>query len=344
MKLSQKSPLNYKLAIKLSIFVNLLLFSFVFIGFIFSDKSMQVNLVLIEGSTIRFFIGSLFAFLLFEYSFWVYRKKWNTRKKILLAFSGVLGITLFLSPLFSEIALALTSVMPNSLESRLFFNLIKDLIVALIVFLTTHSIYAVVRGQQVLLENERLTAENTKNRYEALKSKLDPHFLFNTLNTLDGLIGFDDEKAHLYLQNLSSSFRYTIQSKEIATLKKELDFVNSYAYLMSIRYGDNLNIHYDIDEKYNDFFIMPISLQLLVENAIKHNVINDKNPLTIRIETTKEDTIKVSNSIQPKIDVELGEGIGLANLTERYQLLFGKSITIRKNGFFEVEIPLIKQI
>jgi LytS/YehU family sensor histidine kinase len=168
--------------------------------------------------------------------------------------------------------------------------------------------------------------------------------LFNSLNTLDGLIGYDDEKAHNYLQNLSSIFRYTIQNKEITTLKDELHFVESYACLMKIRYGNNLKIQYTVDEKYNNFHIMPISLQLLIENAIKHNVINDKHPLTILIETTENDTIKVSNTIQPKINAEAGEGVGLANLTERYNLLFGKEILITQNGVFGVEIPLIEQI
>jgi LytS/YehU family sensor histidine kinase len=164
------------------------------------------------------------------------------------------------------------------------------------------------------------------------------------LNTLDGLIGFDDEKAHYYLQNLSSSFRYTIQNKEITTLKDELQFVESYSYLMKIRYGDSLKIQYAVDEKYKNYYIMPVSLQLLIENAIKHNVINDKHPLTIYIETSENETITVYNAIQPKINAEEGEGIGLANLIERYKLLFGMEVMITKNGIFGVEIPLIKQI
>jgi LytS/YehU family sensor histidine kinase len=208
----------------------------------------------------------------------------------------------------------------------------------------TQFISTLIRHRQVLLENQQLIAENMRNRYEALKNQLNPHFLFNTLNTLDGLIGFDDEKAHNYLQNLSSSFRYTIQNKEITTLKEELDFVKSYTYLMKIRYGENLTIQYAVDEKYNNFQIMPISLQLLIENAIKHNVINDKHPLTIFVETTENDSIKVSNTIQPKINAEAGEGVGLANLVERYNLLFGKDVVITQNGVWGVEIPLIGEI
>ena len=113
---------------------------------------------------------------------------------------------------------------------------------------------------------------------------------------------------------------------------------------MKIRYGNNLKIQYAVNEKYNLYQIMPISLQLLIENAIKHNVINDKNPLTIHIETTENDTIKVSNTIQPKINAEAGEGIGLANLVERYRLLFGMEVVITQNGVFSVEIPLINKL
>ena len=112
---------------------------------------------------------------------------------------------------------------------------------------------------------------------------------------------------------------------------------------MKIRYGDNLQIQYNIDEKYRNYFIVPVSLQLLVENAIKHNVISSRHPLLITIETTPQDTIRVLNAIQPKSGVEHGEGIGLANLTERYEILFQKEVVIKKTDVFCVEIPLIKQ-
>jgi LytS/YehU family sensor histidine kinase len=282
--------------------------------------------------------------LFFEYCFWVFRKNWETRKKISIAFCGSFGLAILISFVL-QIALQFIQIVPDNLHNNFIASsLMKNLVTAFIVYLVTQFVSTAIRNQQISLENQRLLAENMRNRYEALKSQLNPHFLFNTLNTLDGLIGFDDEKAHSYLQNLSSSFRYTIQNKEITTLKEELNFVESYLYLMKIRYGDNLSIQYAVNEKYNNFYIMPITLQLLIENAIKHNVINDKHPLTIFIETTENDTIKVNNTIQPKIDAEAGEGIGLANLIERYNLLFGKEVVITQNGVFGVEIPLIEQI
>ena len=336
--------LNHKLAIVLSLNFSLLLVIFVFIGFIFREKEVtqSINQETVVNFMIHFFTGVFTVFLFFEYCFWAFRKNWTFRKKSFCAISGTFGLAILISPVFSKISFLFFQFVPDDLYNRLIvMNLIKDLVSSLIAYLTTQFIATLIYNRQVLLENQQLAAENMRNRYEALKNQLNPHFLFNTLNTLDGLIGFDDEKAHSYLQNLSSSFRYTIQNKEITTLKEELDFVKSYTFMMKIRYGDNLRIQYAVDEKYNHFFIMPISLQLLMENAIKHNVINSKNPLTIFIETTENDTIKVSNSIQPKINAEAGEGIGLANLIERYKLLFGKEVMITQNGVFGVEIPLI---
>jgi LytS/YehU family sensor histidine kinase len=235
--------------------------------------------------------------------------------------------------------------MPGFPEKVRFFHLIFATFITTSIALITTLMLHITRQKEIeQTEKQNLITENIRSRYEALKNQLNPHFLFNTLNTLDGLIGFDDEKAHNYLQNLSSSFRYTIQNKEIITLKEELKFVESYVYLMKIRYGDDLSVQYAIDEKYSDFCIMPITLQLLIENAIKHNVINDEQPLKIHIETTGKESVVVSNAIQPKISPEAGEGIGLANLIERYNLLFGKEVTITQNGVFAVEIPLIKTV
>lgn len=196
--------------------------------------------------------------------------------------------------------------------------------------------------QKTLVENEKLISENIRNRYEALKNQVDPHFLFNSLNTLNGLIGYDDGRAHKYVEKLSSVFRYTIQNKEIISLRDELDFTDSYGYLMKIRYGENFTIECDIEEIYFSYYIMPISIQLQVENAIKHNVISNKYPLCIKISTTDSATLTIENKIQPKALPVSGTGIGLANLAERYKLLFHKEVIITNtNNVFRVEIPLI---
>ena len=339
--------LNHKSAFRLSLIISLLLVFFMLIGFIFSKKDNHLSNVSIFNAIVQYITNIIVLFVLYEFCFWVFRKKWKRHKRHFVALFGTIGLTILISPVFSNIALLIIQPIAGDellLDRVVVLNIIKDLVLSFIVYLSTLSVVTVIHGQQTLLENQRLLAENIRNRYEALKNQLNPHFLFNSLNALDGLISLDEGKAHNYVQSLSSMFRYTIQNKEITTLKEELNFVESYAYLMKIRYGDNLNIQYAVDKKYNRYYIMPVSLQLLMENAIKHNVINDKYHLTIHIETTANNTIKVSNAIQPKINTEAGEGIGLANLVERYHLLFGMEVVITKNGVFTVEIPLIDKL
>ena len=347
---NQYSSLNHKLALKLSISFSLLMTFFIFAKTFFGEghphfESQHPNFDVILQPTVHhiviYFLGIVLIFyLLYEFCFWIFRQKWKSFKKHVAAFFGTYGIATLMCLISLKITLLLSQNIPDSFHKHI---LHIGFLPSLIVFLSTLFISSFIRNQQTRLENQRLVAENIRNRHEALKNQLNPHFLFNSLNTLDGLIGFDDEKAHNYLQNLSSTFRYTIQNKEITTLKDELSFAEAYAYLMKIRYGDNLKIQYAVDEKYNLYYITPLCLQVLIENAIKHNVINDRHPLTIHIETTEKEAIRVSNTIQPKLDVEAGEGIGLANLVERYHLLFGMDVVIDKNDVFSVEIPLIKQ-
>ena len=357
MKKHHNHTLNHSLAIKLSFVIAFLFAFFMCLGSFFSDTNIKgienLNQTMMTFFVMRLVISVFSSYMLFRYCFWVSRKNCSNRKKTFIAFFGTIGLTIIISPAFSGIMFQYFQNVPSVLQDIplsvlrnrfIGMNIVVDLVTSFIVFLTTQFVSMLIHNQQIKFENQKLLAENMRNRYEALRNQLNPHFLFNTLNTLDGLIGFDDEKAHHYLQNLSSLFRYTIQNKEITTLGEELDFVKTYAYLMKIRYGDNLNIQYVIDEKYNNFYIMPISLQLLIENAVKHNIINDKLPLVIFITTTENDTIKVTNTIQPKIDAEEGEGIGLANLVERYNLLFNKKVLITQNGVFGVEIPLIEKI
>ena len=349
------SPLNHKLAAGLSagicLVMNSLVYSRFFIG---EDNHPYPNVLdgLEETVILQVFIMDLIAdvlmyFASFEFCFWAFRQKWKKRKRNLVALFGTIGVTLLMSHLVFPTLLHLLPLQPDVyaiVQNFAHVHMVHTgFRASFVVFLSTLFISYFVRSQQARVENQRLLAENIRNRYETLKNQLDPHFLFNSLNTLDGLIGVDDEKARQYLQNLSSTFRYAIQNKDITTLKDELIFAEGYAYLMKIRYGDNLIIRYDVDEKYHHYHIMPISLQLLIENAVKHNVINDRYPLAIDIETTDRNTIRVSNEIQPKLNAEKGEGIGLANLVERYQLLFGMDVVITQNIGFAVEIPLIKE-
>lgn len=335
-------PFSNVNAIKSAVTLSVIMNAIMLLGFLYNNNDLKVP---IEYRLLYSFLTDLFLFyLLYIYNFKIMQLK---RSKALKFWSAVIGsiiIAVVFSLIFSQGAIHLFPETPIPVKFQITSSIIKDLIVVLIVLITTLLFSSVFERQKTLIENEQLIVENIRIRYEVLKNQVDPHFLFNSLNTLDGLIGIDDDKAHEFVENISSVFRYTINNKEIMYLDEELDFTESYACLMKIRYGDNFQIQYQIEEKYRTYYIMPISLQLLVENAIKHNCISNRHQLIINIETTENDTIKVSNRIQPKMDVEPGTGIGLANLTERYKLLFQKEIIISKTDVFSVEIPLIKQL
>ncbi|MDR2040127.1 MAG: histidine kinase [Bacteroidales bacterium] len=293
----------------------------------------------IISDTIISYVGSvILVFLQFKFSFWVVQKNMEPYKKHLAILVGLFLITPPLSFFFSYLYDLLLSNPTMYLGNVIYKKLMQDFIYAFVVFLITLSIFTILRGQ-------KFEAESMRNRFEALKNQLDPHFLFNSLNTLDGLIGYDDDKAHDYLQNLSLTFRLILQNKELVELDEELKLVEAYAHLMKIRYGDSFILKYKIEDKYRSYLILQVSMQLLIENAVKHNAINDKYPLYLSIETTKDGTVKVKNNKSPKLEPESGTGIGLSNLSERYMLMFGKNIkTEDSEDVFSVEIPLIEQL
>ena len=283
-------------------------------------------------------------YLLYTFNFKIIQLKIKKVQKFWLSVIGSIIIAVAFSLMFSQGAIHFFPETPIPVNFQITANIVKDLIVVIIVLISTLLFSSVFERQQTLIENEQLIVENIRIRYEVLKNQVDPHFLFNSLNTLDGLIGVDDDKAHEFVENISSVFRYAINNKDVMYLDEELDFTESYSSLMKIRYGSNFQIKYNIEEKYRTYYIMPISLQLLVENAIKHNVISNRHQLIISIETTANDSIKVTNNIHPKIDAKPGTGIGLANLIERYKLLFQKEVNITKTDVFCVEIPLIREL
>ena len=257
---------------------------------------------------------------------------------------GSLVITAAFSVFFNVLPVWMDKIEPKpGFMPRIIRNgLVKDFLLAAIVILIVQLLKTLHERNQITVENESLRADNISTHYEALKSQLDPHFMFNSLNTLQSLIGTDAEKAQSYVQELSQVLRSTLQNKEVVTLEQEMQGVRAYCNLMQIRYGDNLKFDFQVDPKFLSCQVLPLSVQGLVENAIKHNVISGKQPLQVSIVTEPAGVLKVSNPIQPKIMEEAGNGIGLANLAERYRLKWDEEVEIVNDGkCFEVTLPLI---
>lgn len=226
---------------------------------------------------------------------------------------------------------------------------VRDFIISLIVTGTCYISYLIRERQEVVVQNGKLIAENIQNQYQALKNQLNPHMLFNSLNTLQSLVRESPEKAEDYICELSRVLRYTLQENDThtVTLREEIEFVGAYIFLMKMRYEENLCFQIEVDEDLMNYRLPPLSIQTLVENAVKHNEISNRKPLTIGIRTKIEADGKnaylcIENDLQPRRTVSSGTGIGLANLAKRYDLLFAKEIQISEaNGRFSVCIPLI---
>ena len=195
---------------------------------------------------------------------------------------------------------------------------------------------------EVVIENQQLQAENILNQYEALKNQLNPHMLFNSLNTLRSLVREDQDKATGIHSGTFRVLRYTLQGNDSKSvfLKDEIEFVSAYIFLLKMRFEDNLSFDICIDNKYANYYLPPMAVQMLIENAVKHNEISDRHPLNIRIYTEEEELI-VTNPVQPKLTATTGTGIGLANLAKRYHLLYKREIQISENEQFTIRIPLI---
>jgi len=221
----------------------------------------------------------------------------------------------------------------------------RDLITALFILSGIFVIKTVYDRQAYILENERLTRENLLGQFESLKNQLSPHFLFNSLSALKSLILENPENAQRYIDHLSRVLRYSLKSKgeNTVTLAEELEELNSYLYLVKMRYEDSIRIDTDIPEKYLRHRIPRLALQTLVENAVKHNVISKRHPLLIHT-FVKDHRVHVSNTRREKQKAEAGNGIGLANLMSQYRMLNSRDILIeRTSDEFKVALPLLKR-
>ena len=217
-------------------------------------------------------------------------------------------------------------------------------IFTMVVTILYSRIFTLIRQRQSMeVENERLKNENLSTRYNMLMGQINPHFFFNSLNSLAMLVREKDDKRALeYIDQLSYTFRYIIQNgqSERTTLKEEMAFAEAYIYLFKIRYEDKLFFDIEVDESYANWTLPALSLQPLIGNAVKHNSITTKNPLHVTIRVV-DGVLEIENPKHPKLDVEPSTGIGLENLQNRWNIITGKRIEIIDDERrFLVRLPL----
>nr|WKN39778.1 histidine kinase [Tunicatimonas sp. TK19036] len=302
--------------------------------------------------TLREFAISLtFTFVLWEgnraivYNF----RKWyphneQTPRRLLIQTPISIVFTIAVSFLLDFLFRQLEVVLCEPGETLIFS--ITNLIPTVIIISIYEGAYFFEEWKKNFQRSEALAKENIRSQFEALKSQLDPHFLFNSLNTLAALIDPENDDAQKYLEQLADVYRYVLLSrqKETVLLREELEFVQSYIYLNKTRYRDNLLVQNDIPEESLERRVAPLSLQILVENALKHNIISKDKPLTLSITVDRHGYVVVENNVQKKniLEMEKSTKTGLENIVNRYALLTPLPVEINQSAeLFSVRIPLI---
>lgn len=220
---------------------------------------------------------------------------------------------------------------------------VYSLVLTIIVSMFFHAVYFYKALQEKKVKEQKVIAGTASAKFDALKNQLDPHFLFNSLNVLTSLIEEDPQQAQKFTTSLSKVYRYVLEqkNKDLVTVDEELEFAKTYVRLLKMRFEDS--IIFEIPDQSNDpeAKIIPLSLQLLLENAVKHNVVTSDRPLRIKVYELG-DTLVVSNNLQEKQVVKKGTGVGLQNIRQRYGILTDREVEIGKNlTEFSVGLPIL---
>lgn len=233
----------------------------------------------------------------------------------------------------------------NANYSTQFKVLLPVILVTIMIMAIYEAMYYYVRLKTSIRAEEQTKQVMIQAQLDTLRNQARPHFLFNSLNTLRDIIDHDTkEDAKDFVDNLSGVYRFIIESasSNLISLGEELKFARAYIHIQSERFGDNLKLNWNIPEDKLSAMIVPMSLQLLLENAIKHNVVSKAKPLIITV-AIKEDNLVVSNKIQAKSTQTPSTKIGLKNIEKRYQLISSKTPVINNDrAYFTVSLPLLK--
>ncbi len=222
-----------------------------------------------------------------------------------------------------------------------------SLILTIVVSVFFHAVYFYKSWQENKVKEQKIIAGTASAKFDALKNQLDPHFLFNSLNVLTSLIEEDPNQAQKFTTSLSKVYRYVLEqkNKDLVSVDEELQFAKTYVRLLKMRFEDS--IVFEVPEKANnpEAKIIPLSLQLLLENAVKHNVVNSSRPLHLKV-YEKDGMLCVSNNLQEKQVVKKSSGVGLKNIQQRYGILTTRNVHINKTAAdFTVELPMLtKQV
>jgi two-component system, LytTR family, sensor kinase len=245
----------------------------------------------------------------------------------------VLMLYLLFIPVLGLPPSGLGNTLLASVSLTIFFNAVYE------------SLYFTSRWRYAFMRAEVLKRENLHSQFESMKNRVNPRFLFNSLNTLSSLIDRDRQRAVEFVQDMARVYRYTLQSKEwpLVMLKKELGFLEIYIHLLKERFGNSLDIDIEIPDDAMTASIPPLTLQFLIENAIRHNEASLQHPLHIHL-AVKDAELHVSNNLQRKAEAQRSPRMGVEEIQARYRIFTEKKIRIQEDkDYFRIELPLLRE-
>lgn len=291
-----------------------------------------------------FAVTSGFALLIWYYNIYTipaYTKKTGRKSVISSQLFKGLGVGLVLMFLLSSLQYYILSHL--NFGPKMLMYEVRGILINLTFYMFIHILYQTHLNQQVVRELERSMAANLEAQYELLKQQVNPHFLFNSLNTLKYMVDSHDGQSSEFIIKLADFYRFTLDSLKlnVLPLKQELAIMESYIYLLKARFEEGLLVTQNLGAELAETLIPPFTLQLLIENCIKHNIVSLEKPLHIWL-YREADYLVVENNLQERKIPESSTGLGIKNINQRYLLLTDKEIVILKtNDTFTIKLPIL---
>ncbi len=316
-------------------------------GYFILDGYLHFFTRLLRGTLLSLFAGFLIAYPdLFIIQYLNKIAPWG--KNIFKRFPLQLGFTVSIAAIVATFITLLANWIKvyedHDVASIVIINILIYAVVNIIVMTIFEGWILFIERAKAKQIADNLQTELLQIKFEVLKSQINPHFMFNSLNVLSGLINKDVKKAQQFIDEFSMIYRYVLETIEqpVSTLRKELVFTKSYFFLQQIRYGENLSYSVNISAELLEMSLPPLSLQVVLENAMKHNIINDSKPLHIEI-SNQGSTLVVKNNMQLKISKGISTGVGLKNLIKRYALISNLVPEFKvETSHYIAKLPLIK--
>ncbi|HLO90994.1 MAG TPA: histidine kinase [Lentimicrobium sp.] len=339
-----KKLLNFVIIVSLSVQLILIVYNH-FTGFSVITSFEHLVVRILFGTSLTIIGGLIIAVAnLFVIKYLNVNFAWNTKPVTRVLIQFILSVLIATTGTsIITIISHLISPYHQGLAALLWLNGLITSVINLIIMAILEALIFFNESNQAKVKAETLEKELFHIRFEVLKNQINPHFMFNSLNVLSGLIEKDADKAQQFIDEFAHIYRYVLETieKHVVSLADELGFVRSYIFLQQIRYGDAIRLSVNVPAGVLNNYLPPLSLQLVLENAIKHNVVSTGQPLIIDI-FMEENRLVVVNNIQVKVSSGKSTGLGQKNLTKRYLMISDEvpEFSVRNNSYI-VKLPLI---